>query len=195
MNSVIQEKLRGMNIRFETGPGIFSEKGLDGGTRLLIDNLEVKNNTLIADLGSGTGVLGMVCAKLNPEGHVHLLDDHLRSVNLAKRNVQLNNLKNIEVYLSDLFSGVPDRTYHQIFTNPPQSLGNEFLKEIIIESFNHLKPNGELWLVIKKNVKSFIERTLKDIFPKHLIITSGREHLVIKTVRTGTILIKLDATI
>lgn len=180
MNSTITENLKGFEIKFETRPGVFSEKGLDSGTRLLIDNLEVENNSLIADLGSGTGVVGIVCAKLNPNGHVHLLDDHLRSVELAKKNIELNNLKNVEVYLSDLFSAVNDRTYHQIFTNPPQSLGNEFLKEIITECFNHLKPKGTLWLVVKKNVKSFIERILKDTFPKYQIIALGREHVVIK---------------
>ncbi|OGE44289.1 hypothetical protein A3B45_02920 [Candidatus Daviesbacteria bacterium RIFCSPLOWO2_01_FULL_39_12] len=183
MNNVITEKFKGFEIKFETRPGIFSEKGLDSGTRLLIDNLEVEDKTLVADLGSGTGIVGMVAAKLNPNGHVHLLDDHLRSIELAKKNVELNNLKNVEVYLSDLFSAVSDRTYHQIFCNPPQSLGNEFLKEIITESFNHLKPKGVLRLVIKKNVKSFIERILKDVFPKHQIVALGKEHVVIKAER------------
>ena len=102
---------------------------------------------------------------------------------IFENNKELNNLKNVEIYLSDLFSAIPDRTYHQIFTNPPQSLGNEFLKEIITESFYHLKPNGALWLVVKKNVKSFIERVLKEIFLKYEIITSGREHVVIKAIK------------
>ncbi|MDP2671936.1 MAG: methyltransferase [Candidatus Daviesbacteria bacterium] len=180
MNKIITENLKGFEIKFETKPGVFSEKGLDNGTKLLVDNLEVEDNTLIADLGSGTGVVGIVCAKLNPNGHVHLLDDHLRSVELAKKNVELNNLKNVEVYLSDLFSAVNDRTYHQIFTNPPQSLGNEFLKEIITECFNHLKSKGILYLVVKKIVKSFIDRVLKDTFPKYQIISYGKEHAVIK---------------
>ncbi len=183
MGNIITENLRGFEIKMKTRPGVFSEKGLDSGTRLLIDNLEVEDGSLVADLGSGIGIVGIATARLNPHGHVHLLDDHLRSVELAKINVELNNLKNVEIYLSDLFSAIPDRTYHQIFTNPPQSLGNEFLKEIITESFYHLKPNGALWLVVKKNVKSFIERVLKEIFLKYEIITSGREHVVIKAIK------------
>lgn len=183
MSNVILENLRGFKIKFENKPGVFSEKGLDSGTKLLIDNLEVIDNTLIADLGSGAGIIGIVCAKLNPNGHIHLFDDHLRSVELAKKNIELNNLKNVEVYLSDLFSAVAGRTYHQIFTNPPQSLGNAFLQEIIIESFNHLKPDGTLWLVVKTNVKDFIERILKSVFPKYQIITYGKEHVVIKAIK------------
>lgn len=180
MSNIISENLRGFQIKFETRAGVFSEKGLDNGTKLLVDNLEIENNTLIADLGSGTGVVGIVCAKLNPNGYVHLLDDHLRSIELAKKNVELNNLKNVEVYLSDLFSAVSNRTYHQILTNPPQSLGNEFLREIVNESFNHLKSGGELWLVVKDNVKSFIERVLKEVFPKYQIISYGKWHVIIK---------------
>lgn len=183
MNNLITEKLKGFEIKFETKPGVFSEKGLDTGTRLLIDKLEVEDKTLIADLGSGNGVVGMLAAKLNPLGHIHLLDDHLRSVELAKKNIELNNLKNVEVYLSDLFSAVGGRTYHQIFSNPPQSLGNEFLKEIITECFNHLKSNGILWLVVKNNVRVFIERVLKTIFPRYQIIAYGKEHVVIKAER------------
>lgn len=178
--SIITEDLKGFKIKFETKAGVFSEKGLDDGTRLLIDNLEVSDNTLVADLGSGTGIIGIICAKLNPNGHVHLLDDHLRSVELAKKNVELNNLKNTEVYSSDLYSAVLDRTYHQIFTNPAQSLGNEFLEELINDSFNHLKPSGVLWLVVKNNVRSFIERIFKNIFPEHEIVVQGKEHTIIK---------------
>lgn len=47
-----------------TKSGIFSKHGLDGGTILLIDNLEIEDDTQIADLGFGTGVIGFVCTKL-----------------------------------------------------------------------------------------------------------------------------------
>lgn len=183
MEDIITENLRGFEIKFITKPGIFSKHGLDDGTRLLIDNLEVKDNTQIADLGSGTGVLGFVCAKLNPNGHIHLLDDHLRSVELAKRNIELNDLRNVEVYLSDLFSAVDNRTYHQIISNPPQSMGNEFLKEIISESVKHLKQDGELWLVIKNNIKNIMEKLLAEYTVDYRVVARAREHLVLKAVK------------
>ncbi len=177
------ENLKGFEFKFKTVSGIFSKHGLDGGTKLLIDSMEIHDGALIADLGAGTGIVGMVAAKLNFKGHVHLLDDHLRSINLAQENVDLNKLKNVEVYLSDLFSAVEGRTYHQIFSNPPQQLGNDFLEEVITQSYSHLKPKGELWLVIKNNLKSVIERMLKETFGNYKIITSGREHSVIKTIK------------
>lgn len=194
MNNIFTENIRGHEVKFKTKPGIFAKHGLDGGTRLLIEKMEVKDETVVADLGSGSGVLGFIASKLNPNGHVHLLDDHLRSVELAKENVQLNNLKNVEVYLSDLFSAVSERTYHQILSNPPQQLGNEFLEELIDESFKHLKPGGSLWLVVKNNIKPVVERIMKSIFKNSRqsfqisgeickIIASSREHIVLKVVK------------
>lgn len=62
-----------------------------------MEKMEVREGSLVADLGSGNGAVGMVAARLNPQGYVHLLDDHLRSVNLAKENLELNNI-NAEVF-------------------------------------------------------------------------------------------------
>ena len=161
MENVFEVNLRGFEIKLKRVPGVFSARGLDEGTRLLADNLVVENGTLIADLGSGSGALGIIAAKLNREGHIHLLDDHLRSVELAKENVEINRLRNAEVYLSDLFSAVPGRTYNQIISNPPQQLGNDFLEELIEESYKHLKPSGSLWLVVKTNLRPVLERLMK----------------------------------
>lgn len=180
MNPIISENLRGFEIKFKTKPGVLSEKGLDKGTKLLIENLQVEDNTLVADLGSGSGVVGFVLAKLNSRGHVHFLDDHLRAVSLAQENLELNDLKNVEIYLSDLFSAVPNRTYHQIFSNPPQQLGNNFLEELIVESYKHLKSEGLLWLVVKQNLKTVIEKMLRKTFGTFEIIAQNKQYIILK---------------
>lgn len=180
MDNIITENLRGVEIQFKTKAGVFSKQGLDSGTKLLVENAEIQDGTLIADLGCGSGVLGFVLAKLNKNGHIHLLDDHIRSVKLAEENVELNSLKNVEVYLSDLFSAVGDRTYHQIFSNPPAHLGNDFLEESASECFKHLKPKGEVWWVVPKYLKPVIERMFKKYFKNSTIVANGKEHIVIK---------------
>lgn len=180
MNKVLTENLRGVEVKFKTRPGIFSKSGLDSGSKLLIENIDIEDKTVVADLGCGSGVMGFFAAKLNPAGHVHLLDDHLRAVELAKENVSLNNLKNVEVYLSDLFSAVENRSYHLILSNPAQHLGNEFLNELVRQSLNHLKPEGQLWLVVQKHVKNFMERVLKEVFDGYEVVAYGRDHVVIR---------------
>lgn len=179
------ENLRGFEIKFKTRPGVFARHGLDSGTRLLIKEMEIKDETLIADLGCGVGVLGIVAAKLNLNGHVHLLDDNIRAVKLAEENVELNRAKNTEVYLSDLFSAVEKRTYHQILCNPPAQMGNEFLEELVAECFKHLKPRGEVWLVVVSHLKKVIERYLEKHSKEVKMIAHGKEHVVLKARKNG----------
>ena len=111
-----------------------------------------------------------------------MLDDHLRSVELAKESVDLNNLKNAEVYLSDLFSAVPKRKYHQIFSNPPQQMGNEFLEELIGESFKHLKSKGGLMIVVKNNIGPVIERILQKVFGNLKVVANNKQYIVVESI-------------
>lgn len=182
MTDLIELEIRGVKVKYQTKPGVFAKHGLDLGTKLLLEAVNIQDNTLIADLGGGAGIISLVAAKLDWGGHIHLLEDHLRSVELAKENVELNHLRNVEVYLSDLFSAAPGRTYHQILSNPPQQLGNDFLLELVEESKKHLKPKGELWLVIKSNLKPFMERVLKQVFKNFEVIKSSKEHVVLKAI-------------
>lgn len=173
MKNLITENLRGFEIKFETRPGVFSKTGLDAGTRLLIDTLKVTDGTLIADLGTGAGVIGILCAKLNPTGHVHMFEDHLSSSELANDNVKLNHLKNAEVYLSNLFSAMGERKYNLIVSNPPQHLGNNFLNEAAKECFKHLKPDGEIYWVIQKHIKPFIAKLFEKYFMNVTTVAMG----------------------
>lgn len=177
---LVIERIRGWEIKLQTKAGVFAKQGVDVGSRLLIKQLEISDGSQIADLGCGSGVIGLVVAKLNPRGHVHLLDDHLRAVELAKENIRLNKLTNAEVYLSDLFSTVSDRTYHLILSNPPQHLGNEFLEEATKECLKHLKQSGQVIWVVQKHVKPVIERLFNQYFANCSLIARGPQHVVIE---------------
>ncbi len=179
MDNLITENLRGFEIKLKTKSGVFSKSGIDAGSKLLIDNMEVSDGTLVADLGCGTGAVGFIAAKLNPSGYVHLLDDHLRSVELAKENADLNNLKNVEVFLSDLFSTAENRTYNLILSNPPQHLGNGFLEDCASECFNHLKPGGVVFWVIQNHLKPVIVRIFEKTFGNCKVVVHGKDHVVL----------------
>ncbi len=184
--NLLEIEIRGYKFRMHTKSGVFSSKALDEGTRLLLENLEVSSHSVIADLGAGSGIVGFVAARLNKDGHVHLLEDHIRSFELLEKNVAQNRLdERVEVFLSDLFSAVGERTYHQILTNPPQQLGNEFLEELVSQCAIHLKDQGEIWLVVKNNVKPFMKRLLESRFADVKIVAQSREYSVLKGVKNG----------
>jgi 16S rRNA (guanine1207-N2)-methyltransferase len=179
------EKVAGTEIKFYTRAGIFSQQGLDNGSRMLVEKADIKDGTLICDLGCGGGVIGMAAAKLNPEGHVHLLDANIRAITLTEENVALNRVKNVEVYLSDLFSAVPLRTYHTILSNPPQHLGNDFLEECAKECFDHLKTGGKVYWVVQARLSPLVERLFKNYFQNYKIEAHSKEYALISAKKEG----------
>ncbi len=182
---IIQENLKDVRIKFKTRPGVFSKKGLDAGSRLLLENINIPDRSLVADLGCGSGVIGLIASKINRKAHVHLFDVNLRFIELAKENAELNRLKNVEIFLSDQFSAVPDRTYNMILSNPAQHLGNQFLEETATECLNHLKINGEVYWVLQAHIKPFAERLFKQVFGNYDIVATNRDYVIIKAVKNA----------
>ena len=171
--------IRGIELRFRTRAGVFSAKGLDEGARLLIDNLDLSGARLVADLGCGAGPIGIAAAKLAPAAHVHLLDEHLRAVDVARDNVRLNGVRNAEVFLSDLFSAVGGTRYSHVLSNAPARLGNEFIEELVHAGLAHLAPGGLLWLVVVSNVRPVFDRLLTRAGSAGEVVARGRQHVVL----------------
>ena len=67
---VFTETVRGETLHFHTTWGLFSPKGLDEGSRLLIDQLDIRPDDDTLDLGCGYGPLGLIMARLAPTGAV-----------------------------------------------------------------------------------------------------------------------------
>lgn len=174
--------MRGLELRFRTRPGVFSARGLDEGARLLIEHVDLAGASSIADLGCGAGTIGIAAAALAPRAHVHLLDEHLRAVDVARDNVRLNGVRNAEVFLSDLFSAVGGRSYSHVLSNAPARLGNEFVEELVHAGLAHLAPGGSLWLVVVSNVRPVFERVLASAGADRSIVARGRQHVVLRAV-------------
>src|SRR6058998_3850560 len=60
--------IRGRPFLFQTDAGVFSREGLDRGTELLLEAIEVGPCESILDLGCGYGVIGIVAAHLSQGG-------------------------------------------------------------------------------------------------------------------------------
>jgi len=132
-----------------TDNGVFSKKGLDFGTRTLLENLEIdkiKGNVL--DFGCGYGPIG-IYVKLMTNADVDMIDVNERAISLAKKNASLNNA-DVSIFQSDIYSNV-SKKYDYIISNPPIRVGKEILYKILFGAKEHLKENGELWIVINKD--------------------------------------------
>jgi len=105
--SIIHETVRGFELRLATQAGVFAHRGIDPGTRLLIESMRVSPTARVLDLGCGYGVVGIVAAKLAPRGQVTLVDSDIRATRLAERNLALNGVANAQVVLGDGVHDLP----------------------------------------------------------------------------------------
>ena len=82
-----------------------------------------------------------------------------RAIHLSKMSIKEQNL-NANVFLSDAYENI-DKKYDYIVSNPPIRVEKEKLYEIIMHAKDHLKENGELWIVVRK--KQGADSLVKDM--------------------------------
>ncbi len=145
----IKQKIRNCDFEFYTSSGIFSKKKIDKGTMVLAENMIIKENSKVLDIGCGIGVLGIVAAKLL-NASVMMGDINSRAVSLAKKNSKLNRIK-AEVIQGNLYDNISEKGFDVVLSNPPQNAGKEICFKIIEDSLHHLKKGGNLQLVARHN--------------------------------------------
>lgn len=153
LESNIQEfkiKINNCDFTFKTDNGVFSKGELDFGTNLLIKNvLERKISGEVLDLGCGYGPIGITLAKiLNCQ--MTMIDVNKRAVHLTKMNIKDNGVNNIEVLVSEGYNELKDKKFDYIVSNPPIRVGKQILYDLLIKAKDHLKENGEMYIVVRK---------------------------------------------
>jgi len=158
----IFEKVNNVNMYLYTDNGVFNKKGLDFGTRVLLENLDFETKNSFLDVGCGCGPIGFFLL-LNGKSNVDMIDVNNRAINLTKIGLKKNHLS-ANVFSSDAYQNV-EATYDMIITNPPIHAGKEKIYEIVRDSVNHLNDKGEIWIVIRKDqgAKSLIKDN-EDLF-------------------------------
>ena len=132
---------------FITDNNVFSKRGLDFGTRTLLENVGNINGDVL-DFGCGYGPIGIYLKK-KFNVNVDMIDINKRALNLAKKNAKLNNV-DVMIFESNIYEQVT-KMYDYIITNPPIRVGKVILYEILINASNYLKENGHLIFVINKD--------------------------------------------
>lgn len=145
---MIKVFIKNNHFSFITDNDVFSKKGLDFGTRTLLESIDIdKINGKVLDFGCGYGPIGIFLAYYGKD--VDMLDINNRAIELAKRNAKINNVK-ANIFASDLYDNVADK-YDYIISNPPIRVGKEILYKILFGAKEYLNQSGHLIFVVHKD--------------------------------------------
>ena len=133
--------------------GVFSQKQLDAGTQLLLENLtRVKGRVL--DFGCGAGVITASLLKRQPELDVDCIDINAMALASCKMTMQANGVK-ASVYPSDGFSEITGH-FNAIVSNPPFHDGlkatTEIAERFVKESAEFLFKGGVFQIVANRHL-------------------------------------------
>ena len=178
---LISVKLNKNVYHFLVDNGVFSKRGLDFGTRTLlesIDVLEIKGDVL--DFGCGWGPIGIYIA-LETDACVDMIDVNKRSLSLALKNAKINDVS-VNIFESNIYDNV-NKKYDFIISNPPIRVGKKVLYEILFGAYDYLKENGQLIIVVNKNQGA--NSLIKDLKEKYKVevINKNKGFYVIKALK------------
>lgn len=155
------------SFSFYTDNGVFSKKGLDFGTRTLLESLPERLEGNVLDIGCGYGPIG-IYLKSTYNVLVDMVDVNERSLKLCEKNAKLN-MQNVNIFLSNAYENIIKK-YDYIITNPPIRVGKEKLYEILLGAKEYLNDHGKLYFVINKDqgAKS-VMRNLEKVYKVELV--------------------------
>lgn len=176
--------LRGFKFQFVTDAGVFSKKGVDYGSKVLIEAMEIESGSKVLDVGCGYGPIGLTVAKLSSDNQVTMLDINERAVELSRSNAQRNGVSNVNVMQSDTLAAVRGQSFDMVLTNPPIRAGKEIVHRIFDEAHAVLRPGGSLWIVIqKKQGAPSAFSKLESLFTQVEEVTKDKGYRIIKAVK------------
>lgn len=178
----IHFNIRDIKLQFMTDAGVFSRKGVDYGSQVMIKTLPDINGEVL-DLGCGYGAIGITIAKLNHLCRVTMIDINERAVELTDKNILLNKVENAECFQSDAFENVKNM-YDMIVCNPPIRTGKKVIYPMFENSIKHLNPRGLLYIVIQKKqgANSAMEK-LQEVYGNCEIINKDGGYWILKSVK------------
>ncbi|MGF1480791.1 MAG: precorrin-6Y C5,15-methyltransferase subunit CbiT [Cyanophyceae cyanobacterium] len=108
---------------------------------LLISALRLKANSVLWDIGAGTGTVTVETGMLCPQGRVIAVERDEEVVDLIHRNCARFGVTNVEV-----FSGKAPECIHTLRPQPDRVCieGGRPVKEILKQVWQHLQPTGRV---------------------------------------------------
>lgn len=124
---------------FERLPGIpLSKKEV---RLLILSALRLKENSVVWDIGAGTGTIPIEIGLLCPKNQVIAIERDEEVANLIKRNCEIFQVKNVEIFI-----GKAPNCLEELNTKPDRICleGGKSIKDILMKVWDYLLPEGKL---------------------------------------------------
>lgn len=178
--------LRDHPFQFQTTWGLFSPRAIDEGSELLLDYLDIGSEANCIDLGCGYGPLGMAMAAMAPDGVTHMIDKDFVAIDYAAKNAALNQLSNVEVYLSNGFSHVaPDMRFDTVVSNLPAKAGKELYYLYFYDALARMEVGATFYVVTINGLRGFIKRVFGEVFGNYRKLKQGKQYTVAVATKTS----------
>ncbi|MGC6768800.1 class I SAM-dependent methyltransferase [Enterococcus sp. LJL128] len=179
-------ELAGKNFHFMTDSGVFSRKGVDYGSRVLIDVFdwkELPSEGRILDVGCGYGPIGLALAHASGRT-VEMIDVNQRAVALAVENAAKNHIEQIDIHPSNIYETLHETSYAAIVSNPPIRAGKQVVHEILSGAEPLLATGGTLTVVIqKKQGAPSAQKKMSEVFGNVEIVSKDKGYYILKSVK------------
>lgn len=133
--------------------GVFSEKRVDQGTELLLNNLPSLSGRIL-DFGCGAGVISAALLKTNPNMNIECVDINAMALAACELTLKANGMRG-KVYASDGLDQTSGN-FDAIISNPPFHDGLEstlaITENFIKSSYQKLKTGGMLQIVANRHL-------------------------------------------
>lgn len=176
---MVDFEVNNKRLTCQTSPDLFSPKGLDRGTRLLLEQLSGIEYTNALDWGCGWGAMALWLAARQPTATVLGLDSDVGAVRMAQINLERNNLQNLKIIASHGFDDIKAQQFDLIVSNPPTHRGREVVEDMISESHERLKSGGTLMIVVEVRLKPWVQRSLQAVFGESVVMARTNKHTVL----------------
>lgn len=93
-------------------------------------------NSIILDIGTGSGAIGITLALELPDSKVLAVDISEKAIDVARKNKEDLSAKNVKILKSDVFSNVSFHEFDVIVSNPPY-ISNEEIENIGLDTYIH----------------------------------------------------------
>jgi 16S rRNA G1207 methylase RsmC len=182
---VFNTQLCGFDLEFRSTWGVFSPRAIDEGTKLMLDYLEVENTDRCLDLGCGYGPLGLVMAKMAPQGRSCLIDKDYVAVEYSKKHATINRINNVDIFLSNGFSQIGrDQRFDVIVSNLPAKAGKELFYLYFYDALIRMEPGSKFYVVTVNGLRGFIKRVFNEVFGNYKKVKQGKNYTISLAVKS-----------